>query len=80
MKKSSNGKIPHKEVAVQTVELMVNKLTKNMMDIERVQLAAQILNDVDPEHEVMKEFFAKLNDTMHEYVCGFAADEEDRDS
>lgn len=62
-----------------TVEAMAMKVDEKFEeDIDKAELAAMILNSIDPKEENLIKFFETLDDMCHgELVCR-AADEEDR--
>lgn len=62
-----------------TVEAMAIKIDEKFEeDGDKAELAAMILNSIDPKEENLIKFFATLDDALHGEVVSRAADEEDR--
>lgn len=62
-----------------TTEAMAMKVDEKFPEHrDRAELAAMILNSIDPTQDNLEKFFATLDDTLHGEVVNRAADEEDR--
>lgn len=62
-----------------TVEAMAMKIDEKFEeDIDKAELAAMILNSIDPTADNLEKFFETLDDMCHSEVVSRAADEEDR--
>ena len=62
-----------------TVEQMAMKVDdKFPEDIDKAELAAMILNSIDPKKENLEKFFNTLDYMCHAEIVSRAADEEDR--
>lgn len=69
--------MPSKKVEkiVASLEDTLGKLTGE----ETAQLAAQILNEIDPSQEHLEAFFGELDDNHHTELINRACDEDERE-
>jgi hypothetical protein len=59
--------------------LTIERIIGPMSDADKAQLAAEILNEVDPRIEHIELFFRTLTDSVHDELLMRAEEEEQRD-
>jgi hypothetical protein len=57
----------------------VSDMAERLTDLEKLTLAAELLNNVGVSRDTWRTFADTLDDTNHDELCGWAADEPERE-